>query len=82
MNRHLAFGDRHAGTTLWREYLGYLATMLGGAVVNLPGAYVLVLHSASGPLGADARRGRGQRRRHGRELLRRALLVFKARRSP
>jgi len=31
-----------------REYLGYLVTMLGGAVVNY-GAYVLVLHWATGP---------------------------------
>ncbi|MGJ7568677.1 GtrA family protein [Variovorax sp. GB1R11] len=35
------------GVSLWREYLAYLATMAGGAVLNY-GAYVLVLHWVEG----------------------------------
>ncbi len=34
LNRRYAFGARHSGASLAREYLGYLLTMLGGAVVN------------------------------------------------
>ncbi|MBD9667617.1 putative flippase GtrA [Variovorax beijingensis] len=51
LNRRYTFAARRssgAATPIVREYLGYLATMLGGAVVNY-GAYVLVLHWASGP---------------------------------
>jgi len=36
-----------AGRSLWREYLGYLATMAAGAVLNY-GAYVLTLHWVEG----------------------------------
>lgn len=36
-----------AGRSVWREYLGYLATMAGGAVLNY-GAYVLTLHWVEG----------------------------------
>jgi putative flippase GtrA len=48
LNRRYAFATRHSGASLAREYLGYLLTMLGGAVVNY-GVYVLVLHSFAGP---------------------------------
>ena len=46
LNRRYTF--RRSDASVLREYLGYLVTMLGGAVVNY-GAYVLVLHWASGP---------------------------------
>lgn len=36
-----------AGSSIWREYLGYLATMTAGAVLNY-GAYVLTLHWVEG----------------------------------
>jgi putative flippase GtrA len=48
LNRRYAFGARHSGVSLAREYAGYLLTMLGGAFVNY-GVYVLVLHASSGP---------------------------------
>ena len=48
LNRRYTFRARASRTSVAREYLGYLATMLGGAVVNY-GAYVLVLHWATGP---------------------------------
>jgi putative flippase GtrA len=47
LNRRYAFGARRSGASLGREYLGYLMTMLGGAVVNYV-VYVLVLHALSG----------------------------------
>jgi putative flippase GtrA len=46
LNRRYTF--RRSDASVLREYLGYLVTMLGGAVVNY-GAYVLVLHWATGP---------------------------------
>jgi putative flippase GtrA len=46
LNRRYTF--RRSEASVLREYLGYLLTMLGGAVVNY-GAYVLVLHWATGP---------------------------------
>lgn len=48
LNRRYTFSARNAGNSVLREYLGYMVTMLGGAVVNY-GAYVLVLHGFSGP---------------------------------
>lgn len=47
LNRRYTFAARRSGGCVLREYLGYLVTMLGGAVVNY-GAYVLVLHWATG----------------------------------
>lgn len=47
LNRRYTFADRRADAPVWREYLGYLVTMLGGAVVNY-GAYVGVLHGVDG----------------------------------
>ena len=47
LNRRFAFGARHSGVSLAREYVRYLLTMLGGAVVNY-GVYVLVLHVFEG----------------------------------
>ncbi|MGJ3702582.1 GtrA family protein [Variovorax sp. AFSI2.2] len=46
LNRRYTF--RRSEASVLREYLGYLVTMLGGAVVNY-GAYVLVLHWFTGP---------------------------------
>ncbi|MDQ0611763.1 putative flippase GtrA [Variovorax sp. W1I1] len=47
LNRRYTFSARSANDSVLREYLGYLVTMLGGAVVNY-GAYVLVLHWTTG----------------------------------
>jgi putative flippase GtrA len=47
LNRRYTFNGRNTNASVLREYLGYLVTMLGGAVVNY-GAYVLVLHWVSG----------------------------------
>lgn len=49
LNRRYAFQDHaaHRGSLL-REYLAYLAAMLGGAAVNFL-VYVLTLHWLSGP---------------------------------
>ncbi len=47
-NRRYTFASRiGSGGSVWREYFGYLATMLGGAVLNY-GAYVLTLHWVEG----------------------------------
>jgi putative flippase GtrA len=47
-NRRYTFAARvSADGPIWREYLGYLATMLAGAVLNY-GAYVLTLHAVEG----------------------------------
>jgi putative flippase GtrA len=48
LNRRYTFAARHSGVSRLCEYLGYLLTMLGGAVVNY-GVYVLVLHALAGP---------------------------------
>jgi putative flippase GtrA len=48
LNRRFTFAARHSGA-IGREYLRYLLTMLGGALVNY-GAYVLTLHWVGGPL--------------------------------
>ncbi|MBT2333279.1 GtrA family protein [Variovorax paradoxus] len=47
LNRRYTFSARSSNTAVLREYLGYLVTMLGGAVFNY-GAYVLVLHWVTG----------------------------------
>ncbi len=47
LNRRYTFSARSSNDSVLREYLGYLVTMLGGAVVNY-GAYVLVLHWVTG----------------------------------
>jgi putative flippase GtrA len=48
LNRRYTFTTRHAGTSIAREYLSYLLTMLGGAAVNY-GVYVVTLHWFDGP---------------------------------
>ncbi|CAA2100411.1 GtrA family protein [Variovorax paradoxus] len=42
-----ASANASAGASIWREYMGYLATMAAGAVLNY-GAYVLTLHWVEG----------------------------------
>jgi putative flippase GtrA len=47
-NRRYTFAaSAAAARSVWREYLGYLATMAAGAVLNY-GAYVLTLHWVEG----------------------------------
>lgn len=48
LNRRFTFADRRADTSLGREYLRYLVTMLGGAAVNYA-VYVATLHALAGP---------------------------------
>ncbi|AMM24625.1 GtrA family protein [Variovorax sp. PAMC 28711] len=48
LNRRYTFTTRHADTSLGREYLRYLVTMLGGAAVNYA-VYVATLHWVGGP---------------------------------
>ena len=43
LNRHYTFSARSSNTSIWREYLGYLATMLAGAALNYA-VYVATLH--------------------------------------
>jgi putative flippase GtrA len=49
LNRSFTFKSRRSGVPILREYLHYLLTMLGGALVNYL-AYVLVLHWVEGSL--------------------------------
>lgn len=47
-NRRYTFAAGAAASrSIWREYFGYLATMMAGAVLNY-GAYVLTLHWVEG----------------------------------
>jgi putative flippase GtrA len=48
-NRHFTFSDRESGSSLAREYVHYMLTMLVGASVNYA-AYVLTLRWLDGPL--------------------------------
>ncbi|MDB5828715.1 MAG: GtrA family protein [Variovorax sp.] len=43
LNRRYTFAARSSNTSMAREYLGYLATMLGGAVINYA-MYAATLH--------------------------------------
>ena len=47
LNRRYTFTARHSDTSLGREYLRYLLTMLGGALVNYA-VYVATLHTVDG----------------------------------
>ncbi len=42
-NRRFTFAARSSNASIWREYVSYLLTMLGGAVVNYA-VYVATLH--------------------------------------
>ncbi len=50
LNRHFTFRARRSGASIAREYLHYMLTMLGGALVNYA-AYVLTLHWVGGSWG-------------------------------
>jgi len=44
LNRRFTFqADGSQGSSIWQQYLAYMASMLGGAVLNY-GAYVATLH--------------------------------------
>jgi putative flippase GtrA len=47
LNRRYTFTARQSGTSLGREYVRYLVTMLGGAAVNYA-VYVATLHLVDG----------------------------------
>lgn len=47
LNRRYTFTARRSDTALWREYLRYLFTMLGGAAVNYA-VYAATLHFVEG----------------------------------
>jgi putative flippase GtrA len=47
LNRRYTFAHRQSGASIGREYLGYLLTMLGGALVNYT-VYALTLHWLAG----------------------------------
>ncbi|RYF76895.1 MAG: GtrA family protein [Comamonadaceae bacterium] len=47
LNRRFTFAGARSGVPIWREYLAYLVTVLGGAVVNYA-AYAATLHAYSG----------------------------------
>ena len=49
LNRRFTFRARHSGTSIVREYVHYMLTMLAGALVNYT-AYVITLHWVGGPL--------------------------------
>ncbi|MDQ0588622.1 GtrA family protein [Variovorax paradoxus] len=78
LNRRYTFKARDANASVLREYLGYLVTMLGGAVVNY-GAYVLVLHWASGAWAPAAGVALGSCAGLAVNFLSARYLVFKAR---
>ena len=48
LNRRFTFAGSASGMSAGREYLSWLATMLGGACVNYA-VYVLTLYGMSGP---------------------------------
>lgn len=63
--------------SIWREYLGYLATMTGGALVNY-GAYVLTLHWVDGRWAAALGVALGSVTGMGVNFLSARYLVFRA----
>lgn len=78
-NRRYTFASRIGeGTSVWREYFGYLVTMLGGAVLNY-GAYVLTLHWVEGRWAAALGVAIGSLAGMGANFLSARYLVFRAR---
>ncbi|QFZ82351.1 MULTISPECIES: GtrA family protein [Variovorax] len=77
LNRRYTFSARRSDGSVLREYLGYLVTMLGGAVVNY-GAYVLVLHWATGQWAPAAGVALGSCAGLGVNFLSARYLVFRA----
>lgn len=79
LNRRYTFASRIGeGGSMWREYLGYLVTMLGGAVLNY-GAYVLTLHWVEGRWAAALGVAVGSLAGMGANFLSARYLVFRAR---
>jgi len=78
-NRRYTFAARvSAEGSIWREYLGYLATMLAGAVLNY-GAYVLTLHWIEGRWAAALGVAIGSIAGMGANFLSARYLVFRSR---
>jgi putative flippase GtrA len=78
-NRRYTFASRiAAGGPIWREYLGYLATMAAGAVLNY-GAYVLTLHGVEGRWAAALGVAVGSIAGMGANFLSARYLVFRSR---
>lgn len=78
-NRRYTFASRVGeGGSIWREYLGYLVTMLGGAVLNY-GAYALTLHWVEGRWAAALGVAIGSLAGMGANFLSARYLVFRAR---
>ncbi|KLN58234.1 GtrA family protein [Variovorax paradoxus] len=78
-NRRYTFAARaSAEGAIWREYLGYLVTMLAGAVLNY-GAYVLTLHWVEGRWAAALGVAIGSIAGMGANFLSARYLVFRSR---
>jgi putative flippase GtrA len=79
LNRRYTFASRIGESgSMWGEYLGYLVTMLGGAVLNY-GAYVLTLHWVEGRWAAALGVAIGSLAGMGANFLSARYLVFRAR---
>jgi len=81
LNRRYTFSARQSGVSIGREYLAYLLTMLGGAVVNY-GVYVLVLHAFSGAWVPALGVALGSLAGMALNFLSARHLIFKSRRRP
>ena len=81
LNRRYTFAARSSNTSIWREYLGYLVTMLGGAVVNYA-VYVATLHWIDGRWAPALGVALGSCAGLTLNFLSARQLVFKARRGP
>lgn len=83
-NRRYTFAASAAGAasgrSVWREYLGYLATMTAGAVLNY-GAYVLTLHWVEGRWAAALGVALGSVAGMGANFLSARYLVFRSHRG-
>ncbi len=78
LNRRFTFAHRARGGSVAREYLAYLATMLGGGGVNY-GAYALTLYLLHGPLAAALGVALGSLAGMGVNFLAARYLVFRGR---
>lgn len=81
LNRRFTFAHRPSGVSIGREYLGYLLTMLGGALVNYT-TYVLTLHWIAGPWAPALGVALGSCAGLAVNFLSARHLVFGARRNP
>lgn len=79
LNRRYTFAARVSTEgSVWREYLGYLVSMLAGAVLNY-GAYVLTLHWVEGRWAAALGVAVGSIAGMGANFLSARYLVFRSR---